>query len=51
MGGSAGVMAIVFAQTVAGGAALLWGTPLWNEVKRGFFTLTGSVLAVLAIAA
>jgi hypothetical protein len=44
-------MAIVLAQTVAGGSALLWGTPLWNEVKRGFFTLTGSILAVLALAA
>ena len=26
-------------------------TPLWNEVKRGFFTLTTSILLVLALAA
>jgi hypothetical protein len=48
--GSAGVLAIVFAQTVAGGSVLLWATPLWHEVKRGFFTLTGAILAVLSFA-
>jgi hypothetical protein len=47
--GSAGVMALVLAETVAGAAALLWFTPLWNEVKRGFFKLTGGILLVLAI--
>jgi hypothetical protein len=46
--GSAGVMALVLAETVAGAAALLWFTPLWNEVKRGFFKLTGGILLVLA---
>ena len=50
MTGSAGVMTIVLAQTVAGGAVLLWATPLWTEVKRGFFTLTGSILTVVAMA-
>jgi hypothetical protein len=49
--GSAGVMAVVLGQTVAGGVALLWLMPLWNEVKRGFFTLSGAVLGVLALAA
>jgi hypothetical protein len=49
--GSAGVMALVLAETVAGSAAFLWCTPLWQEVKRGYFTLTGVVLAVLAFAA
>ena len=41
MTGSAGVMALVLAETVAGSAAFLWCTPLWREVKRGYFTLTG----------
>lgn len=50
MKGSAGVMALVFAQTVAGTAVLLWCTPLWREVKRGFFKLTGAILLVLALA-
>jgi hypothetical protein len=49
--GSAGVMAVVLGQTVAGGTAFLWLMPLWNEVKRGFFTLAGTVLGVLALAA
>ena len=48
MTGPAGVTALVLAETVAGGLALLFLTPLWGEVKRGFFTLTGSVLLVLA---
>jgi hypothetical protein len=50
MTGVAGVMALVLAEAVAGASALLWLTPLWNEVKRGFFTLVGSILVVLAIA-
>ncbi len=47
--GSAGVMAVVLAQAVAGGTTLLWSMPLWGEVKRGFFVLTGFVLLVLAV--
>jgi hypothetical protein len=46
--GPAGVSALVLAETVAGGLALLFLSPLWHEVKRGFFTLTGSVLLVLS---
>jgi hypothetical protein len=49
--GPAGVLALVLAETVAGGAALLFLTPLWGEVRRGFFKLTGIVIAVLALAA
>lgn len=48
MRGPAGVTALVLAETVAGGLALLFLTPLWSEVKRGFFTLTGAVLLVLS---
>jgi hypothetical protein len=44
-------MALVLAETVAGSVAFLWCTPLWSEVKRGYFTLTGVVLTVLAFAA
>jgi hypothetical protein len=44
-------MALVLAETVAGSAVLLWLTPLWREVKHGFFRLTGSILLVLALAA
>jgi hypothetical protein len=49
--GSAGVMALVLAETVAGSAVFLWCTPLWREVKRGYFTLTGVILTILAFAA
>ncbi len=48
MTGAAGYMALVLAEAVAGSLAFLWLTPLWNEVKRGFFTLTTGILLVLA---
>src|SRR4029450_5633328 len=48
--GPAGVTALVLAETVSGGLVLLFLTPLWREVRRGFFTLTGSVLLVLSFA-
>jgi len=48
--GPAGVTALVLAETVAGGLVLLFVSPLWAEVKRGFFTLTGSVLLALSAA-
>ena len=50
MTGPAGVTALVLAETVSGGLVLLFLTPLWNEVKRGFFTLTGCVLLALSFA-
>jgi hypothetical protein len=45
------VTALVLAEVVAGSLWLLFLTPLWDEVRRSFFTLTGSILAVLAGAA
>ncbi len=51
MTGAAGYMALVLAETVAGAGAFLWLSPLWNEVKRGFFTLTLAVLLVVSLAA
>ena len=51
MKGAAGYMALVLAEAVAGSAVFLWCTPLWNEVKKGFFTLTTSIITVLALAA
>ena len=50
MSGPAGVTALVLAETVSGGLVLLFLTPLWTEVRRGFFTLTGGVLLVLSFA-
>jgi hypothetical protein len=48
MTGVAGVMALVLAETVAGTTLFLWMSPLWNEVKRGFFKLLGVIITVLA---
>ena len=48
MTGVAGVMALVLAETIAGTTLFLWMSPLWNEVKRGFFKLLGAILTVLA---
>jgi hypothetical protein len=48
MNGPAGVMALVLAETAAGAAGFLFLTPLWGEVRRGFFYLTGAVVLVLA---
>jgi hypothetical protein len=49
--GPAGIMALVLAETSAGAAAYLFLTPLWGEVRRGFFYLTGAVVLGLAVAA
>ena len=49
MTGVAGVMALVLAETMAGATLFLWVSPLWTEVKRGFFKLLGAILTVLAV--
>lgn len=49
MTGVAGVMALVLAEAVAGATLFVWATPLWTEVKRGFFTLVGAIVTVLAV--
>lgn len=51
MKGPAGVLVLVLAETAAGGAGFLFLTPLWDEVKRGFFFLTGGIVLVLTLAA
>ena len=48
MTGVAGVMALVLAETVAGATLFLWVSPLWTEMKRGFFKLLGAILTVFA---
>lgn len=51
MSGPAGVLALVLAETAAGAAALLFLTPLWSEVKPGFFKLTGIILLAFGLSA
>lgn len=50
MKGAAGVTALVLAEAAAGTLALTFLMPVWGEVRRGFFVLTGSVVLVLAAA-
>jgi hypothetical protein len=50
MRGPAGVMALVLAETTAGGVFFLFLTPLWNEVRLGFFYLTGGIILAMALA-
>jgi hypothetical protein len=47
--GVAGVMALVLAEAVAGATAFLWLSPLWHEVRRGFFKLLGAILSIVAV--
>ena len=44
-------MALVLSEAVAGASALLWLTPLWAEVRRSYFTLSGVLLSLLALGA
>jgi hypothetical protein len=45
--GFAGVMALVLAETVAGASVLTWGSPLWRETKRSYFTIWVAIVAPL----
>lgn len=49
--GSAGVFAVVLLEIAVGALALLWLTPVWGVVKRGFFVLIASTAAVCAVLA
>jgi hypothetical protein len=51
MKGPSGVIALVLAETAAGGTALLWLGGLWGSVKRGFFVLVTSVTLGCALLA
>lgn len=49
MRGAAGVTALVLAEAAVGTLAFAFLTPLWREVRRGFFVLTGSLAFTLAV--
>lgn len=44
-------MSLLLAATVAGSLWFLFCTPVWGEVKRGFFKLTGSIIVAAGAAA
>ncbi len=51
MTGPASVMSLVLAEMTVGGLAVLWTTPTWGTIRRGFFKLLGGVLASTAVLA
>ena len=51
MDGPSAAVALVLAETAAGGTALLWLGRVWGSVRRGFFVLTeGTTLACALLA-
>src|SRR5680860_693747 len=51
MSGPLGVMSVVLLESAVGAAVVLWASGVWGVVKRGFFLLTGSTVALCALAA
>ena len=49
MEGPSATIALVLAETAAGGAAILWLGGLWGSVKRGFFILAGASILAFAL--
>lgn len=47
--GPAGVFAVILLEAAVGALALLWLTPVWGVVKRGFFVLIASTVTVCAV--
>jgi hypothetical protein len=45
--GFGGVLALVLAETVAGGVTFTWLSPLWHETKRSYFTIYGVLMTLL----
>ena len=51
MSGAVGVMAIILLETAVGGAVALWVSGVWGVVRKGFFLLTGTTIALCALGA
>ncbi|MCA1833621.1 MAG: hypothetical protein ABR548_13340 [Actinomycetota bacterium] len=49
MNGPASVMSLVLTEITVGSLAVLWSTPAWGHIRRGFFKLIGSVIVVAAV--
>jgi hypothetical protein len=49
--GPAGVFAVVLLEIALGSLALVWLTPVWGVVKRGFFVLMASTVVTCALLA
>jgi hypothetical protein len=51
MSGPLAVMAVLLAETAVGGTVVLWASGVHDAVRRGFFLLSGVILALCAWAA
>lgn len=51
MSGPLGVMSVILLEAAVGGAVVLWASGVWGAVRRGFFVLIGSTLALSAVGA
>ncbi|MBA2529062.1 MAG: hypothetical protein H0V19_03715 [Euzebyales bacterium] len=51
MSGATGVMAVILLETAVGSCLLLWAGGVWGAVRRGFFLLTGTAVALCAAGA
>ncbi|MBW3602523.1 MAG: hypothetical protein KY434_07485 [Actinobacteria bacterium] len=51
MSGPLGIMSVVLLESAVGGAVVLWASGVWGVVRRGFFLLTGTTIALCALAA
>lgn len=51
MSGPLGVMSVILLEAAVGGAVVLWASGVWGAVRRGFFVLTGTTLALCAVGA
>ncbi|MDP8977891.1 MAG: hypothetical protein M3N17_04855 [Actinomycetota bacterium] len=51
MSGPLGIMSVVLLEGAVGGAFVLWASGVWGAVKRGFFLLTGTTIALCALGA
>jgi len=47
--GSRGVFAVILLEIALGSLAVLWVTPVWGVVKRGFFLLVAFTVAICAL--
>lgn len=51
MSGPVGVMAVILLEAAVGACVVLWASGVWGAVRRGFFLLTGTTIALCAAGA
>ena len=51
MSGAVGVMSVILLEVAVGGIAIAYATGVWGHVRRGFFLLSGILLALCGVGA